>query len=473
MADAADAMDETLHTLAWALLVCLTAAVFLPAVRSTYPSYRMAGALAATAIVSLALLFWHGAVAWLCAVELLGVGVLVWDAVRLPPPGAFRAERRLARVASLNRRHHITVILQSNSARSWHATLRDDLSEDMGLLPADVALVVPAQQSLQWQYTWTPQRRGSYRLERVHVKIRSPLGFWHRYYRLPAISEVHVYPNIRQLDEFSLLARTNRLSLLGVRRSRRWGEDHDFERLRDYTRDDNYRHIDWRATARRRRLTVKVYQSSQNQRLMLMVDCGRMMVSQSGTMSLVDHALDAALLLAYCALQQGDAVGLMCFSDRVAACVPPRSGRRHMRLLMHAAFDQRAACVESRYDAAFMQLKSLCRKRALVVLITNVVDRVNAQQIERYLGVERERHLTMAVLLRDPALYGWLPAERPARAGSPEWYRAAAAADIALWRDQVVTQLSRDGHLVLDVTPEGLRAELISQYLRIKAAHWL
>ena len=92
---------------------------------------------------------------------------------------------------------------------------------------------------------------------------------------------MHVYPDMVQLAEYAVLARTNRLSLMGVRRSRKIGQDHDFERLRDYTMDDNYKHIDWRATARRNRLTVKEYQTSQSQRIVFLLDCGRMMNNTS------------------------------------------------------------------------------------------------------------------------------------------------------------------------------------------------
>src|SRR5690606_3116125 len=117
--------------------------------------------------------------------------------------------------------------------------------------------------------------------------------------------------------------RTDRLSLIGVRRTRRIGQDSDFERLRDYTPDDNYRHIDWRTTARRHKLTVRQFQSDQSQRIMLLLDCGRMMTNQRAGMSLLDHSLNAALMMAYVALSQGDSVGMLCFSDRVHTYLPP------------------------------------------------------------------------------------------------------------------------------------------------------
>ena len=122
---------------------------------------------------------------------------------------------------------------------------------------------------------------------------------------MDAYNQLNVYPDMKQLSDYALLARTNRLSLIGVRKTRRVGQDNEFERLRDYTRDDNYRHIDWRSTARRRKLTVRQFQNDQSQRVIFLLDCGRMMTNERGGYSLLDHALNSTLMMAYVALVAG------------------------------------------------------------------------------------------------------------------------------------------------------------------------
>jgi uncharacterized protein (DUF58 family) len=266
------------------------------------------------------------------------------------------------------------------------------------------------------------------------------------------------------------LARTNRLSLLGVRRTRRIGQDNEFERLRDYTPDDNYKHIDWRSTARRRKLTVRDFQTNQSQRLMFMLDCGRMMTNEAAGLSLLDHALNAMLMLSYVALTHGDSVGLICFSDEIHCYVPPTSGLHQMNRLLHASFDRFPNLVESRYDQAFLYLASHCRKRSLVVLISNLIDEVNANQVGQYLRSFVGKHLPLGVLLRDRRLFE--AAEAPPMADDA-LYRAAAAADILAWRHQVLTDLDTSGVLSLDVFPEDLTAPLVNSYLEIKARHLL
>jgi uncharacterized protein (DUF58 family) len=276
---------------------------------------------------------------------------------------------------------------------------------------------------------------------------------------------------MRQMREYALLARTDRLSLVGLRRTRRIGQDNEFERLRDYTLDDNYKHIDWRSTARRGKLTVKDFQANQSQRVLFLVDCGRMMTGTSAGISLLDHAFNAALMLSYVALRKGDSVGLLCFADEIQAFVPPRGGMNQMNRLLHASFDRFPHLVESRYDEAFVYLNSRCRKRSLVILITNVIDEVNSHQIGRYLTSLVGRHLPLGVLLRDHAIFD--AAAAPQLDDDATLYRAAAAGEIVAWRRGVLADLERQGVLSLDVFPEQMTAPLVNRYLEIKARHLL
>jgi uncharacterized protein (DUF58 family) len=272
------------------------------------------------------------------------------------------------------------------------------------------------------------------------------------------------------MSEYALLARTNRLSLVGMRRARRIGQDNEFERLRDYTLDDNYKHIDWRSTARRGKLTVKDFQVNQSQRVIFLIDCGRMMTNTAGGISLLDHALNAALMLSYVALRKGDAVGLLCFADGIQSFVPPRGGMNQMNRLLHASFDRFPQLVESRYDQAFVYLNSRCRKRSLVILLSNVIDEVNSNQISGYLTRLVGKHLPLAVLLRDHAIFD---AAAVATTDDAALYRAAAANEIVSWRRSVLADMERQGVLSVDAFAEQLTAPLVNRYLEIKARHLL
>jgi len=455
-------------------LVLLTALAALPLVllarRRVYPHTALMALLTVPCLLALVPVVLPEFLLVVVLVDAAVVGLALVDLCTLPRARAFFAQRETERVASLNNPHHVQLTVLYHAARRAHLWIRDDVPESCAAAPAEFVLSMQGRSRITLSYRLTPSRRGVLTLAWVHLCVRSRWGCWKRHVSCPVTSQVHVYPNLVQLRKYALLARTNRLSLMGVRHSRTVGQDHDFERLRDYTPDDNYKHIDWRATARRNKLTVKEYQTSQSQRIVLLLDCGRLMHSESTGLSLLDHALNATLMLAYVALRQGDAVGLVCFSDRIHKSVPARGGMSQMNRLLHASFDRFPQLVESRYDLAFLHLATRFRKRALVVLVSHLIDEVNSLQVKRYLYAQLGRHLPVCVLLRDRELFR--VAESGATEG-PGLYRAAAAAGILSWRHELLSDLEHQGVLVLDAFPEDLTAPLVNRYLDIKARHLL
>ncbi len=404
------------------------------------------------------------------AFDVVLVLVALADLAALPRKDRLSVQRDSGRIASLAKPHAVRLTVCNHGRRALRACLRDGVPDELCPQPDEFFERLPPRARSVFSYRLRPARRGAFSIGEVHARVVSPLGLWQRLLRYPAVTRIDVYPDMKQLSQYAVLARTNRLSLVGVRRTRRVGQDNEFERLRDYGLDDNYKHIDWRASARRRKLTVRDYQATQSQRLVFLLDCGRMMTNLSAGLSLLDHGLNATLMLSYVALRQGDAVGMITFSDEIHGFLPPRGGMYQMNRLLHAAFDRFPQLVESRYDLAFRYLAAHCRKRSLVVLITNVVDEVNAHQIESYLANLVGRHLPLGVLLRDRRMFEALEVEHP-----PEelLWRAAATADILCWRHQVLTDLQRKGVLALDVFPEEMTAPLVNRYLEIKARHLL
>ena len=392
------------------------------------------------------------------------------DVRSLPRRSAFLVERETGRIASLAKAHRVTLTIRNLAQQPFKVSIRDGVPLELNPDPAQFDRTLEARSRHTLHYVLRPGRRGAFTLQRFHLRVVSRRGFWQRLIEYPVETVLHVYPDMQQLHQYALLARTDRLNLLGVRRTRKIGQDHDFERLRDYTPDDNYKHIDWRSTARRRKLTVKQYQSSQSQRIVFLIDCGRMMTNRATGLSLLDHGLNAMLMLSYVALRQGDSVGMISFSDGIHSFLPPRSGMQQMNRMLHASFDRFPQLVESRYDQAFRYLATHCRKRSLVVLITNLIDEVNANQIDRYLSNLAGRHLPLGVLLRDRRLFDAVDVENPR---GDELWRAAAAADILAWRHQVLNDLASRGVLTLDTFPESLTAPLVNRYLEIKARHLL
>jgi uncharacterized protein (DUF58 family) len=462
---------EWIAALPWLILLLYTTPLIVLAVwKRVFPALPLLIALAVPCVLTLALLIWPDLTLIIAAVDAFVLLYAGADVITLPTAHAFSAERQVKHIASLRMPHRVTLTVNNQTRRAFSVGIRDDVPQEFSASPEEFNLRLAARSRATMHYDLRASRRGAFRMYSVHLRVRSLQGLWHRYLSCPLESEIHVYPDMKQMSEYAVLARTNRLSLMGVRRTRKIGQDNEFERLRDYTLDDNYKHIDWRATARRSKLTVKDFQTNQSQRIVFLVDCGRMMTNQSAGLSLLDHALNAMLMLSFVALRQGDSVGLVCFSDQIHTYVPPRGGMAQTNRLLHAAFDRFPQLVESRYDEAFLYLDSHCKKRSLVILITNLIDEVNAHQVQQYLSVLVGRHLPLGVLLRDHHLFDAV--DTPYRSEAL-MYRAAAAAEILTWRHQVLTDLQHKGVLALDVFPEDMTAPLVNRYLEIKARHLL
>ena len=452
-------------------LTCLIGPLLVIAWRlRTYPTPRLVQLLLIPALAAVMLVWWPRMWSLLLWLDGFLVIVLLIDLPTLPRDKIFSARRKIGRTSSLRRRHGVELTIDNHSRSPVHAEVQDDVDPILTPDRERFSVRIPAQSRVSLKYELCAKRRGAFRFERVYLRTFSMLRLWQHYFSKPVQSTLNVYPDMKQLSQYAVLARTDRLNLLGMRRIRRIGMEHDFERLRDYTIDDNYKFIDWRSTARRQKLTVKDFQTSQSQRLIFLVDCGRMMTNEAAGLSLLDHGFNALLMLAHVALSRNDSVGMITFSDRIHGFVPPRSGLSQMNRLLHGAFDRFPRLVESRYDEAFRYLNTRCRRRSLVVLLTNVIDQVNALRVEAYLSNLTGRHLPMGVLLRDHRLFDPTEMDESERANL---FEAGAAAQILSWRRQVIRDLESKGVLSLDVFPEKMTAPLVNRYLEIKARNLL
>jgi uncharacterized protein (DUF58 family) len=319
-------------------------------------------------------------------------------------------------------------------------------------------------------------RRASYRLRSMergaqvlgdhHVRYPSPAGFWIRQVRIPAETKIRVFPDVQAVRHYEMLARQNR-DIMSSRVTKMRGGDTEFERLRDYLPDDEFRRIDWRSTARRRKLTVREFQLEKNQNLVFMLDCGRMMTATWDDLSALDYALNATLMLSHVAIRRGDQVGLIAFDEKVTRLIKPKAGKSASNQIIQGTYDLFPRMVESDYDHAFRALKLHVRKRTLVVFLSHAIDEQTAKRIQVLSRDLLPQHLPLVVLLKDRELEA--RAAMTARTGE-EICVQAAAAEALLWRDRIYREMQRAGILVLDVLHHQLTGSLVSRYLEVKAS---
>jgi uncharacterized protein (DUF58 family) len=382
-------------------------------------------------------------------------------------------ERRAPRVMSLNKPNLVFLDVRSYAGRKLRVSIVDDLFDDGHADELPLRVDLPARGRTTLKYRVLPTRRGAYELGAHHVRYPSPLGLWIRELTIPASSPVRVYPDIQQVRAYELSAKKD-LAVSGVRATRKRGGESEFERLREYRREDEFRAIDWKATARHNKLISREYQMERNQNVLFLLDAGRLMTAEAFGLSLFDHAINAALMLSHVAAKGGDHVGLVAFAESVKSHAPCQGGPGTTARIVQAAYHLHPELTETNFNAAVEHVGTRVKKRTLVVVFTQVVDEVAARELLRLSRALLPKHLPLFIPLRDVELdalaQGSLAAAETDQARP---YVRAAAAELVSFQDKLLRDLRRAGALVLDVSPADLTPALINRYLDIKARQLL
>lgn len=400
------------------------------------------------------------------AVDLVAGILILVDALRLLRASAFRVQRVHERVLSLGARNRIELVLEHDLPTARYARLRDEPPPDAEWDAREFAIRLTPDTPATVAYHLTPRYRGAARFEDIFLRVEGPLRLVAQTYRLPACESVPVYPNLLQMREYDLLRHRGLLRQMGFRQYRLRGLGTEFESLREYTPDDEFRRIDWNATARCGKPIVRDYQAERSQNLMLLLDAGRNMLAEVEGMRKFDTVLNTALMLAYVATQMDDKVGAMVFADEIDQFVPPQRGRAQVAHLTQRLHAVQPRLVEPDYLYAVTYLARRWRKRSLMVFFTDLIDPDSSRLLLHAIGALRKQHLCVVVTVADPRLRAWSH-ELPE---SPETlYRRAIAAQVLTDRLSAIRTLERMGVYAIDSAPETLVADLVNYYLQIKA----
>ncbi|NWK53990.1 DUF58 domain-containing protein [Verrucomicrobiaceae bacterium N1E253] len=261
---------------------------------------------------------------------------------------------------------------------------------------------VPAKGFTKLEYPVTIKERGAKEFEPAHIRFCSPLFLWTRKCRAGVMQETRVYPNYEPVLRYALLAMANRAEQMGIVKKNRAGMSREFHQLRDYQLGDMLSQIDWKATSKRLSLISRDYQEQRDQTVILAVDCGRRMRAHDGGVPQFDHCLNAMLLLAYTALRQGDHVGVMAVGGGERWLAPVK-GIQSMTTILNHLYDYETSTAPSDFSEAAERLLTLQRRRALVIMLSNVRGEDSHQLVEP-LRMVRQRHVTILANLREASV---------------------------------------------------------------------
>ena len=427
------------------LFLSLFAAGLLPAVLSVLDPLFAYGALAL-----------DGALVALCAL----------DFALAPRKAAVRARRSLAEVLSSGEPNRVELELELAEGPSCRGEARDEVPPGPAVeghrQRFELTAAAPVARK---HYRVTPPSRGDLSFGDLHLRLFGPLGLCARQVRMPAAKTVKVYPDLTALTKEALeLARAAQAD--SDRTIRRPSEGREFESLREYRQGDDFRTIDWKATARRAKTMVRVHQPERNQPVYLLLDCGRHMAGKVAGRRKLDHAVDAALRVAKVCLDKGDLVGVVAFATRVLCHLPPRKGKEHLATLTGALYRVEAALEESDYGQALDLAFARHHRRTLVVIFTDLLDPdTSAALVSRTLSL-RPRHLPLVVSLLDEDLEAAASAE-PGTVQAA--YVRQAAARVEDEHRLTLARLRDAGALVVRSPASRFSAAAVNEYLRVKA----
>ena len=359
-------------------------------------------------------------------------------------------------------------------------TIKDDFPDEFIYKDVIHQCSVQPSDATQLTYHLTPLRRGIYQFGDIHVRCLGKLGLVVRQYKVIATTEIKVYPNLQAIREYELLIKRGMLQQIGLKSSRLFGEGTEMERLRDYTPDDDYRRIDWKATARHRKPIVREYETEKSQDVIIMLDTGRLMatpvrLSKSDLlvdedslkyyMLKLDYAINTTLMTAYVSMLRGDKVGLLAFADNVHQYLSPKPGKKQFLTLLESTYALPVIPVEPDFESAFTYLSTKQRKRALIILFTDILDKDSAEGIAKYVAQFSRNHLVVCVTLADS---GIIEISQKKTTDSKSVYQKAIAERLLQEKHVILEVLRRQGVIAIDVPAHQLTMAVINKYLELK-----
>ena len=439
------------------------------------PTRRLAIVAAAASLVVL-LVPNPGRVFWLINLTLLIVFLIDW--LFAPRPRRLTVTRELPGVVALDVPAEVTWSVRSPSRWAVRVGLADELVPSLRAHSRRATVRVPARGRARARTQIRPSRRGLFLPTTMTLRVFGPLGLGAKQGKVKVPGTLRVYPPFRSRQEAELrLTRSTQLQV-GLRAAQGRGGGTEFDSLREYTVDDEFRRIDWAATARARKPIVRTYRAERNQTVIVMLDTGRTMAGRVALSSDVtsadveesiprlDHAMDAVMMMTAVATRLGDRTGLVCFGDRVRSVVPPAAGRGQLTAVTEAMYRLEPQLSESDYRGAFAETVTRFRRRAMLVVLTELSDQAVAETLLPALPIVLRNHLVVVAAVRDPEVEFWA---RSVPRDATSAFRKAAAAQALDRRRRTITRLRGLGAVVVDEVPGDLAPQLADAYLKVKA----
>ena len=396
---------------------------------------------------------------------LLFFAMLVDSVLAYSKKAGITASRELADRFSIGDPNKVVIQLSNHYVFPIRVSIIDELPEQFQERNWIRKVRVPGDGKYELHYTLTPTSRGEYVFHDINVYVHAPLQLVKRRYIFPEEQTVKVYPSYVQMRRFQLLAVSNRLQEAGVKRIRKIGHSMEFEQIKEYVRGDDFRTINWKATARKDGLMVNNYTDERSQQIYCLINKGRVMKMPFNGMTLLDYAINASLVLANVALVKQDKAGIITFEKNLDTFLAADKKAGQMNLVLETLYRQKTDFLESDFEKLFSVIRNRVTNRSLLILFTNFESVESLQREMAALKKIAKYHLLLVVFFVNTELKALL--ER--KADSLEDIYIRTIADKFMYEKKLmVKELHKNGILSILTSPETLTVNTVNKYLELK-----
>ena len=347
-----------------------------------------------------------------------------------------------------------------------HAEIIDEIPHQFQRRDILFRALVPAKSAKIIQYQLRPVKRGAYEFGRINIYVSSTMGLVKRRFRFNEPREVPVYPSYLQMRKYQLMAIHNRLSEAGIKKMRRIGHSMEFEQIKEYVWGDDYRTVNWKATAKKGQLMVTHFTDEKSQQVYCVIDKGRTMKMPFERLSLLDYAINAALVLTNVALLKQDKAGLITFSEQLGTVLMADKKATQMQAVLETLYNQKTRYLESDFERLYAHIRTRITQRSLLVLFTNFESMTGLQRQLPYLRKIAQNHLLLVVFFENTELRDLTGAST----GSIESvYTKTIAEKFAFEKKLIVKELQKYGILSILTPPQHVTVNTLNKYLELKA----
>jgi uncharacterized protein (DUF58 family) len=403
------------------------------------------------------------------ALALLVVGIalsLVDIGLLFRRQAAVTTRRITSKVLSLSDPNPIHLDIRNKSPFNYQVTVIDELPIELQIRDFSKRIKIDAGAEQRLTYEIQPLTRGSYRFGHVLLFLETPLGLAQRRVRTAEPMEVPVYPSILQMKELALKAFDRITHLQGIKKIRRIGHSYEFEQIKNYVRGDDHRSINWKATSRRNELMVNQYEDERSQQVYALIDKSRNMRMPFDGLSLMDHAINSALVMANVALQKHDKAGLITFSDVLGATIKADRKANQLNRILQSLYKEEERPLEANFELLYQASRKLIKGRSLLLLYTNFESMFALERALPVLRRVNRFHLLVVIFFKNTEIEQFAYQSVDSLEGI---YMQTTAQKFVAEKQAMAQKLQQYGIQTVLTRPDELSVNTINKYLELKS----